>query len=35
MHHSIPAAWIEQVEDRLILNIPAQQAKAEWQNEEG
>lgn len=34
MHHSIPAAWIEQVEDRLILNIPALQAKAEWRNEE-
>lgn len=33
VHHSIPAAWIEEVEDRLILNIPAQQAKAEWRNE--
>jgi hypothetical protein len=34
MHHSIPATWIEQVEDRVMLNIPALQAKAEWKNAE-
>ena len=34
VHHSIPATWIAQVEDRLILNMPAQQAKAEWRTED-
>ena len=35
VHHSLPAVWIEQVEDRVILNIPAQQAQAEWLSAEG
>ena len=35
LHHSLPAVWIEHVEDRVILNIPAQQAQAEWLSAEG
>ena len=35
VHHGIPASWIEQVEDRVMLNIPALQAQAEWRSEEG
>ena len=35
VHHGIPAIWIRQVEDKVILNLPALQAQAEWQSEEG
>lgn len=35
VHHSIPCSWIEQVDDRLALNIPAAKAKAGWESEQG
>lgn len=33
-HHSIPCSWIESVEDRVIVNKTAQQAKDAWRDEE-
>lgn len=35
VHHDIPASWIENVSDRVILAIPAAQAQAEWEIGEG
>lgn len=32
-HHSIPSRWIDRVEDKLILTLPADQARTEWRDE--
>ena len=33
-HHSVPCSWIEKVEDKLILNRSAAEAKQAWSEEE-
>lgn len=33
-HHSIPCGWIDKVEDRVILNKTAEQARRAWTDEE-
>jgi len=32
-HHSIPCGWIERVDDKVVLNIDAEEAKRRWQDE--
>lgn len=34
IHHSIPSRWIDRVEDKLILAIPARRAQEKWRGEE-
>ena len=34
MHHSVPCAWVETVEDKVILNRAAAEAKQAWLDEE-
>jgi hypothetical protein len=33
-HHSIPCSWIESVDERVTINKSAQEAMAQWRNEE-
>lgn len=33
-HHSIPCAWIDRVEDKVVLNRTAEQAQQAWRDEE-
>ena len=33
IHHSIPCAWIDKVEDKVVLNIEADEARRRWQDE--
>ena len=33
MHHSIPCGWIERVDDKVVLDIDAEEAKRRWQDE--
>lgn len=33
LHHSIPCGWIERVDDKVVLNIDAEEAKTRWRNE--
>jgi hypothetical protein len=34
MHHSIPCGWIETVDQKVMLNRTAEQARLDWRNEE-
>ena len=34
VHHSIPCSWVESVEDKVVLNRTAREAKDGWRNEE-
>ena len=34
LHHSIPCGWVENIEDKVILNRTAEQAMTEWREEE-
>ena len=34
-HHSIPSRWIDRIDDRVILEKTADQAKAAWRDEDG
>ena len=34
VHHSVPCAWVEGVEDKVTLNKTAEQAMTEWRSEE-
>ena len=33
IHHSIPCAWIDKVDDKVVLNIEGDEARRRWQNE--
>ena len=33
IHHAIPCAWIDRVDDKVILNIEAEEARQRWQDE--
>jgi hypothetical protein len=33
VHHAIPCAWIDKVEDKVVLNIEAEEARRRWQTE--
>lgn len=33
IHHAIPCAWIERVDDKVVLNIEAEEARRRWQSE--
>jgi hypothetical protein len=33
IHHSIPCGWIDRVEDKVVLNIEAEEARRRWQSE--
>jgi hypothetical protein len=33
LHHAIPCAWIERVDDKVVLNIEADDARRRWQGE--
>ena len=33
IHHAIPCAWIDRVEDKVVLNIEAEEAQLRWQSE--
>ncbi len=33
VHHSIPCGWIESVDDKVVLNIDAEEAKRRWQTD--
>ena len=33
VHHSIPCRWIDRVEDMVVLEVPAEQAKTQWRVE--
>jgi len=32
-HHAIPCAWVDKVEDKVVLNIDAAEARRRWQDE--
>jgi hypothetical protein len=34
VHHVIPCAWIDEVEDKVVLNIEAEEARRRWQTED-
>jgi hypothetical protein len=34
LHHSIPCSWVETVEDKVVLNKTAAEAKQAWRSEE-
>jgi hypothetical protein len=33
IHHSVPCGWIESVDDKVVLNIDAEEARRRWQTE--
>jgi hypothetical protein len=33
VHHSVPCSWVETVEDKVVLNLSAGQARSDWQAE--
>src|SRR6185295_20285159 len=33
IHHSIPCAWVERVDDKVVLEIDAEEARRRWQAE--
>ena len=33
MHHSVPCAWIDRVDDKVVLDIDADEARRRWQTE--
>jgi hypothetical protein len=33
VHHSIPCAWVDRVDDKVVLNIDAEEARRRWQTE--
>lgn len=33
VHHAIPCGWVDRVDDKVVLNIPAAEARARWQTE--
>jgi hypothetical protein len=33
VHHAIPCAWVERVDDKVMLNIDAEEARRRWQTE--
>ena len=33
IHHMIPCAWIDKVDDKVVLNIEAEEARRRWQSE--
>ena len=33
IHHAIPCAWIDRVDDKVALNIEAEEARRRWQSE--
>ena len=33
IHHMIPCAWVERVDDKVVLNIDADEARRRWQDE--
>jgi hypothetical protein len=34
VHHVIPCAWIDKVEDKVVLNIEAEEARRRWESED-
>jgi hypothetical protein len=34
VHHIIPCAWIASVDDKVVLNLPAEEAQRRWQEED-
>jgi len=34
VHHAIPCAWIDNVDDKVVLNIEAEEARRRWQTED-
>jgi hypothetical protein len=33
IHHAIPCAWIDRVDDKVVLNLEAEEARQRWQDE--